>query len=86
MDELAFFATPISNRGTANDGLFLYKRSNRHLRHRNHQNCTAGNKREQNVGALPTELQMLAHPEGLEPSTSRLRGEVTVLYATAIRC
>ena len=84
MDELAFFATPISNRGTANDGFFT--REVTAIFATEIIKTATGNKREQNVGALPTELQMLAHLEGIEPSTSRLRGEVTVLYATAIRC
>ena len=41
-----------------------------------------GNRRERNVSALPVELQKPKLLAGLEPATSRLAVEVTVLYAT----
>ena len=41
-----------------------------------------GNRRNRNVGALPTELRAVSDPAGLEPATTRLRGEVSDLYTT----
>src|SRR5690606_33686893 len=43
----------------------------------------AGNRRKRYVGALPTELRRLTPTVGLEPTTTRLTIEVTVLYTTA---